>query len=439
MRFRRLRDFLIYVIIFGCIFAIVVSQIYLTMSSSSDTEDATLFTTSKTLSFTGVIIRDESLVYSNYTGNGVLTYEIDDGSRVSNGSSIAYIYNSYTQIYNRHEIEKLEDEIEALEKAQDNGTTDYVQPEFISTQISEQYKELLADIKTRDFEDLNSERVELLKLMCILNVSSNVEDDYTDRISVLTERLNALEVSLVNAQSTITASSSGYFTSVVDGYESDLTTDGVSDLTVDDINAIISSPQKDDAISSNVIGKVFSDYKWTMVGVIYTDDRYFVNESFELTFTSVGKTYTATVESITATGNGNEAIIVLTCDQMDETIAASRVVDVEILFGTYTGIKVSRSAIRFQNGQKGVYVTNGDQTEFRLIDVIYEGDDYVLSAVSSDDSYLSLYDSILLDPVSTTEGQSSSDSYDSEAEEENEDESDDSGEDDTGQNDEGDD
>ena len=432
MRFRRLRDFLIYVIIFGCIFAIVASQIYLTMSSSSDTEDATLFTTSKTLSFTGVIIRDESLVYSSYTGNGVLTYEIDDGSRVSNGSSIAYVYNSYTQIYNRHEIEKLEEEIEALEKAQDNGTTDYVQPEFISTQISEQYKEILEDIKTHDFEDLNSERVELLKLMCILNVSSNVEDDYTDRISVLTERLNSLEVSLVNAVATVTASSSGYFTSVVDGYESDLNTDGISDLTVDDINAIVASPEKGGAISSNVIGKVFSDYEWSMVGVIYTDDRYFVNESFELTFTSVGKTYTVTVESITATGNGNEAIIVLSCDQMDKTVAASRVVDVEILFGTYSGIKVSRSAIRFQNGQKGVYVVSGGQTEFRFIDVIYEGDDYVLSAVTTEDGYLSLYDSVLLDPVATTEGQSSTDGTSEEEAESDDTESDDTGQDDDG-------
>ncbi|MCC8195963.1 MAG: hypothetical protein LIO49_04020 [Ruminococcus sp.] len=417
MRFRRLRDFLIYVVIFGCIFAIVLSQIYLTMSADSDTEDATLFTTSKTLSFTGVIVRDESLVYTSYLGDGVLTYDIDDGSRVSNGSSIAKIYNSYTQIYNRHEIEKLEEEIEALEKAQDNGTTDYVQPEFISTQISEQYKEIIADIKTQNFEDLNSERVDLLKLMCILNVSSNVEEDYTDRISVLTERLNSLEVSLVNAVATVTASSSGYFTSVVDGYESDLTTDGISDLTVDDIKSIIASPQKDTTISSNVIGKLFSDYKWSMVGVIYTDDRYFVNESFELTFTSVGKTYDVTVESITATGNGNEAIIVLSCDQMDETVAASRVVDVEILFGTYSGIKVSRSAIRFQNGQKGVYVVSGGQTEFRLIDVIYEGDDYVLSAVTTEDGYLTLYDSVLLDPVSTTEGQTATESSDEDSEE----------------------
>lgn len=429
MRFRRLRDFLIYVVIFGCIFAIVLSQIYLTMSADSDTEDATLFTTTKSLSFTGVIVRDESLVYTSYLGDGVLTYDIDDGSRVSNGSSIAKIYNSYTQIYNRHEIEKLEEEIEALEKAQDNGTTDYVQPEFISTQISEQYKEIIADIKTQDFEELNSERVDLLKLMCILNVSSNVESDYTDRISVLTERLNNLEVSLVNAVATVTASSSGYFTSVVDGYESDLTTDGISDLTVDEINAIIASPQKETTISSNVIGKLFSDYKWQMVGVIYTDDRYFVNETLEMTFTSVGKTYTVTVESITATGNGNEAIIVLSCDQMDETVAASRVVDVEIEFGTYTGIKVSRSAIRFQNGQKGVYVVSGGQTAFKLIDVIYEGDDYVLSSVTSDDSYLSLYDSVLLDPVSTTEGQTSTDS-DGDVTEENEDEAEDAEEED---------
>ena len=49
---------------------------------------------------------------------------------------------------------------------------------------------------------------------------------------------------------------------------------------------------------------------------------------------------------------------------------------------------------------KGVYALKGEQEEFKKIDVIYEGSDYVLSAEHPDDSdYLSLYDDILIEGV----------------------------------------
>ena len=38
---------------------------------------------------------------------------------------------------------------------------------------------------------------------------------------------------------------------------------------------------------------------------------------------------------------------------------------------------------------------------FKKLDVIYEGDDYVLSGYSTDKEYLELYDRVLLDPVPT--------------------------------------
>ena len=49
---------------------------------------------------------------------------------------------------------------------------------------------------------------------------------------------------------------------------------------------------------------------------------------------------------------------------------------------------------------KGVYILKGEQVTFKKIDVIYEGDDYVLSKVHEDDSsYLALYDDIMIEGV----------------------------------------
>ena len=73
-------------------------------------------------------------------------------------------------------------------------------------------------------------------------------------------------------------------------------------------------------------------------------------------------------------------------------------------------MRVPREAIRFVNDVKGVYVIVGERTEFKKLDVIYEGDDYVLSANISDDDFLNLYDRIILEPIENTGNAEASDS-----------------------------
>ena len=155
MTYRRIRDTLLYILIFGCILAIVISQIYLLFSRESETEDAVEFTARSSISFTGVIVRNESLVYSQNASDGIINYLVEDGSRLSKQSNIATIYKSYDQIYYRYMIERLENELDVLESAQNRGTTEYVQPEFISSQISEMYKSVLSEIVSGDLTALD--------------------------------------------------------------------------------------------------------------------------------------------------------------------------------------------------------------------------------------------------------------------------------------------
>ena len=147
-----------------------------------------------------------------------------------------------------------------------------------------------------------------------------------------------------------------------------------------------------------------------MVGIINTADRYFVNEKLVFSFASSNARHTVTVESITPTGNGNEAIIVLSCEELDSEIASSRIQEADLVLNEYTGLRVPREAIRFVNDVKGVYVIVGERTEFKKLDVIYEGDDYVLSANISDDDFLNLYDRIILEPIENTGNAEASDS-----------------------------
>ena len=403
IRLRRLRDALLMAVIALCVFALIASQIYLSVHGSENTQDAVLYTCKESISFTGVIVRDETVIYSQHLNDGVMNYSVSDGARLSKDSTIARIYDSYTQVFNRYRIERLTEELENLRRAQDPGTTDYAQPEFINKQVAESYKNLLLNLTEGELGNVYDDSLEMLKLMNIYNIASNVESDYLERIEKLSGELDNLNAALKEPIATITTTSAGYFTSVVDGYENELKIENIGNMTVDDINAIIEHPDKTTESQNNAVGKVFSSYEWKMVGVIDTADRYFVNETLKFSVDSSENTHDVYVESITPTGNGNEAIIVISCDELDSELARTRVADVELTFVEETGIRAPRVAIRFLNGEKGVYVMVGEKLEFKKLDVIYEGDDYVLSENTADDDYLNLYDRIVIDPISAME------------------------------------
>ena len=84
-RLRLIRDAFIYLIIFSLILTIVITQTRNSLSADRSSEDTVLFTTRSSLSLRGVIVRDESLVHSSYTGDGVLSYCVPDGGRISGG------------------------------------------------------------------------------------------------------------------------------------------------------------------------------------------------------------------------------------------------------------------------------------------------------------------------------------------------------------------
>lgn len=401
MRYRRIRDAILMSLIALCVFALIGSQIYIGIHGSENTQDAVLYTCKESLSFTGVFIRDETVIYSQYKGSGVMNYTVSDGSRLSKNSTVAMIYDSYSQIYNRYRIERLSEELDNLERANDRGVTDYAQPEFINAQIADSYKNLLLNLTEGNLDIVYDNSLDLLKLMNIYNVATNIESDYTTRIERLGTDIKNLSAALKEPEATITSVNTGYFTSQVDGYESELTTAGIDSMTAQQIREIIANPDKTTESERGAIGKVFSDYSWKMVGVIDVANRYFVNETLQFSIDSSEAVHTVTVESITPTGNGNEAIIVISCDELDSELASTRIADVELTFVEATGIRAPRTAIRFVDGEKGVYVMVGEKLEFKKLDVIYEGDDYVLSKNTSDGEYLNLYDRIVIDPISS--------------------------------------
>jgi hypothetical protein len=381
----------------------ICTQIRYAVRDRHDTEEAVLATVNEDVVFSGVVVRDETVV--TYDGDGIIDYDCTDGGKVSVGNSIAEVYSSESEINAKNRIAEIESEISNLERAQNPGTTNYVEPESLRRKIEREYQEMLDCLADGDYEELEDVKSELSLNMNIYDIVTGKESDYEDRLKELQQELSELKSESATASKVITAEKTGYFVSYADGYEKTLTTENIANLTEDDINSVINGEAH---APDNAIGKMLDSYVCKIVGVVDADSRIAEDTELSLMLNTSKNVYDVTVESVTPCNEDeSRAIVVLSCDRIDENLVESRVLSAKLIFEEYQGIKVPRSALRFQGDQKGVYVILGKDISFKKVDVIYEGDDFILSSNTSDEDYLLLYDQILLEVVSSKDVSSS--------------------------------
>lgn len=374
----------------------ICTQIYYAVHDKHDTKEAVLTSINEDIPFQGVIIRDEKVI--TYDGDGILDYQYSDGSKVSVNNAVAKVYSSEDAVIAKNKIALINEEISSLKRAQNPGTTNYVEPESIKNKIEKQYKELLSGSVNGDLSQVRKIKSDLSLVMNIYNIVTNSEKGYDEKISELNAKKKELQKIASKPTASIKADETGYFVSYADGYEKKLNLKKAEKLTESDINDVISAKAKAPA---NAIGKMFDDYYCKIAMVVKSDSRITEDAQLQMMLSNSKDVYDVTVDSVKPCGDNDEKIIVvLSCDRIDYNLVDSRVISAQLIFDEYTGIKVPRSAIRFQGNQKGVYVMLGKDISFKKIDVIYEGDDYVLSRNTSDESYLLLYDQILLEVVS---------------------------------------
>lgn len=361
------------------------------------TETATVYSSAEKVTFNGVYVRNETVVSGGK--NGILSYPSPDGSKVAKDSVVAYVYRSANDIYINQQIEKLRSEVEILKKEQNPGTTVVAQPEFISSLIEEKYQAITTLAARNDLSSLSSESDNFQMLMGIYQIVIGDETDYNDRIEKLEKQIKQLEAKQNNPIDTITVPNSGYFISYVDGYEDILSTDKLSSITADDIKKVIENDGYNSAkVSKKAVGKIVDDYEWALVGIVNPKDASFnPGKEVKIKLSSTPDLLTAKITDVIETDDPEECMIVLSCEKLNFNLVQYRTERVEIILDDFNGIKVPREAVRFnKNNEKGVYVLLGQRIAFKKVDVIYECDEYLLSAITSDTSYISVYEDIIL-------------------------------------------
>ena len=362
--------------------------------------------------YKGVFIREEEPV--SYSGNGTLSYSVSDGGRLSSGGIIAQVYPSDEQVSINREMDKLTRELNILEMIQNVGTLESAQPSALSDGIKEDYRSLMYSRDMKDYTALQSSMDDLLVHLSTYQIITNEVTDFSQQISDINQQLSALKQASVQPLETIPSPRSAYFVSYCDGYEGILNKDKLATISVAELSSVADRKSDDPTI----VGKLVDGYTWYLA--VVTDNsrkEYAIGDRVKLRFESSADTSTAQITDIRNEGDAARSVMILSCSRFNSDLVQHRTENVEIIKGEYSGLKVPREAIRFldleeelydENGKKyegivntkGVYALKGEQVEFKKIDVIYEGGDYVLSAEHMGDSdYLSLYDDILIEGV----------------------------------------
>lgn len=375
----------------------VFHQVVQVFEDEYKTETAMVYSSAEKVTFNGVYVRNETVVSGGKSG--VLSYPSSDGSKVAKDSVVAYVYKSNDDIYINQQIEKLRSEVEILKKEQNPGTTVVAQPEFISGLIDEKYRTITTLAARNDLASLETESDNFQMLMGIYQIVIGEETDYNDRIEQLEKQIKLLEAKQNNPIDIITVPNSGYFISYVDGYEDVFSTDNLSSITAEDIKDVIENDGYNAAkVSKRAVGKIVDDYEWNLVGIVNPKDASFnPGKEVKVKLSSTPDLLDAKIIDVIETDDPEENVIVLSCEKLNFNLVQYRTERVEIILDDFNGIKVPREAIRFnKNNEKGVYVLLGQRIAFKKVDVIYECDDYLLSAITSDTDYISVYEDIIL-------------------------------------------
>lgn len=388
---------IVLVIIIFVILQFAAQKVISMFNDDYKTETATLYSSAEKLSLNGVYVRDEEVVTTN--AKGVLSYPNEDGSKIAKNSVVAYVYRSEEDIFVNKKIDALKEEVELLAKEQSPGTTDVAQPEFISALIEEKYQTVASMIVKNDLEGLAEERKNFQSLLGIYQIVINKETDYNDKIDELNKEIKELERKRSQPVDMVTVPDSGYFISYVDGYEDMLSSESIGSLTAEQIEEIVENDGYDSSrISSRAVGKLVDGYKWNIVGVADIDDSVFkLGSNVTVKLPSTRDTIKAKIEDIIETDSPEKSILVLSCDKLNYNLVQYRTERIEIILNDFSGIKVPRSAIRFnKQNELGVYILEGQRVTFKKLDVIFECDDYLLSGITSDSDYISVYDEIII-------------------------------------------
>lgn len=378
----------------------VVSYIlYNTIESASTgvaTAQAVYYTASTGVYTEGFVVRQESVIPAGY--DLVLPTKAE-GEKVAAGEQVALSFRTTAALERQEEIQALENSIQQLETALGYQTS-LTDGDAVAQRIIEMAAEFSAQT-ARGSLDAAVETGSTLKSL-VLRQSAGAEDD-----SILRRQISQLETQLAQISAgtagdtvTVTASQAGYYSAVCDGYETLLSPEYLETVTPDEFQSLWEQdlPQA----PTGTAGRLIDSPRWYYATLVEKDYLEDIQRGQTLTVVLGGEVNRELEMTVTrADRSGTEyGLLVLSSDWQLFDVSAQRVLQADVIFRSYAGLRVPKEAVCYseESGSAGVYVLVSGKAVWKNVELLYDnGENYIAALDQSSTENLWPEDLILLD------------------------------------------
>ena len=346
----------------------------------------------------GFVVREEELLYSQY---GTTVLNCAEGAHVAANDAVATGYRSEDAKTRQTRIDELSGQIEQLQYAWSAVSSVYDQA-ALDADIAGDLAQLSRYLALRDMNSVSDLSPELKGLILRRTGSDSDSGSLQARISTLQAELETLEAQSAGDTSAILAGKAGTFSAAVDGYESVLTPERLMEMTVAEFESV--QPDETDA---NAIGRLVTSATWYYACVVPASELSGVEEGDRATLTFARDYYQPVTMRVARLG-GNEAgsrLLVLSSDRALQNVTLLRQQSAEIVFTSYSGLRVPKSAVRVENGQTGVYILEGTLAKWKPITILHDtGESYVVTLYTSSTNNLWPGDELIINAKNLYDG-----------------------------------
>ena len=346
----------------------------------------------------GFVVREEELLYSQY---GTTVLNCAEGAHVAANDTVATGYRSEDAKTRQTRIDELSGQIEQLQYAWSAVSSVYDQA-ALDADIAGDLAQLSRYLALRDMNSVSDLSPELKGLILRRTGSDSDSGSLQARISTLQAELETLEAQSAGDTSAILAGKAGTFSAAVDGYESVLSPERLMEMTVAEFESV--QPDETDA---NAIGRLVTSATWYYACVVPASELSGVEEGDRATLTFARDYYQPVTMRVARLG-GNEAgsrLLVLSSNRALQNVTLLRQQSAEIVFTSYSGLRVPKSAVRVENGQTGVYILEGTLAKWKPITILHDtGESYVVTLDTSSTNNLWPGDELIINAKNLYDG-----------------------------------
>lgn len=346
----------------------------------------------------GFVVRSEKLLYSDYSTTVINCAE---GAHVAAGDIVATGYRSADAQTRQTRMNELTGQIEQLQYAWSAASSVYDQA-TLDTSIANDLSLLARYLARRDMNSVDDLSPELKGLVLRRTSDSADSAALQTRIDSLQAELDTLQSQSSGDTSAILAGSPGTFSAAVDGYEYVLTPETLTAMSVSDFAAI-----KPDEPDSRAIGRLITSNTWYYACTVPAAELSGVSEGDRATLTFARDFYQPISMTVSyLSGNeGGLRLLVLSTDRNLQNVTLLRQQSAEVVFATYSGLRVPKDAVRVENSQTGVYILEGTLAKWKPITILHDnGESYVVALDRSSTNNLWPGDELIINAKNLYDG-----------------------------------